>query len=274
MKYYKINPYLTVLFLFIFIEPAYAGYQIVEMNVRYYVYEDGRKFNQLYFAIKDEHGNYVTDEVIVTNVKLWDPESELVNLSQISFSLINDFQRGRFKLDTGQWEFDPGFQISGFHAEFTGPLIPGNYQLDVTTDQGQLPLYQYNFIEKIDNLPYISSKSFQIRHDSLNNVFFTWDIPQEVLTVAESYSTLVRAFVWVYQDQLETAVLWTDIPTEMGFLYIPNSVVQDLMSKGNIFKIGVAFQAINNQRAWSYLALSNMLTDVDRKKQVVVVPMF
>jgi hypothetical protein len=58
MKYLKINPYLSVLFLFIYIGPAYAEYQIVYPYIQYRVFEDGRKFNKLYFEIKDENSSY------------------------------------------------------------------------------------------------------------------------------------------------------------------------------------------------------------------------
>ncbi len=187
-----------------------------------------------------------------------------------------DLITGRFDLASFQWGFNSSYPISGFYYNFSIPLIPGTYLLVVTTSDEQVLAKEYTFNQQVDNFPYFSSKTFEIYHDSDGNVYWSWDLPEDALSTAENYSTSIRAFVDVYNGGQETAILWPTVPTHMNSLFIPSTVVQELMSKGDTFRFIVSFRTNDNQnRSYSKaVTVTDMLTTVTKKKQVAIVPMF
>ena len=258
---------------------AAAGYIISSGRIQHRVFEDSREYNQLYLEVKDELGDYISDGNIVTNVRLFDPNNDLVDMTPITFQPPYEITLGRFNLESGQWEFDPAFVVSAFTAEINDPLIIGTYSVEVTTEEGQLPVKECNFNQQIDNFPYVSFRSFQIHHDSLGNVHFNWDIGEKIITLAGGYQTTFKAWVKACYDQDRTncfSNLWINVPTHMGTLYIPNTLVQQLQNSGNTFVFTVVFETSpNNYRSFSSgITVSDLLSTVYRKKQVAVVPMF
>ncbi len=255
---------------------AFAEYQLGYMYIQYRHNENGSEYNRLYFEIKDGSGNFVSDGDVVTDVKLYDPNNSLISFSKENFQGLIDLILGGFDTGSAQWEFNSSYPSSGFHYNFSDPLIPGTYKLQVTTIEGQLPDKLYTFNQQIDNFPYFSSKTFEIYHDADGNVYWNWDIPKAVVQTAENYSTSVRAFVDVYNGDQETAILWPTVPTHMGSLFIPSSVVQQLASKGDAFVFVVSFRTNDNHnRSYSKAVIvEDMLTTVYKKKQVTVIPMF
>jgi hypothetical protein len=279
MRLAKIFLYSFLLFflcIFTIIDSAIAAYEFGTVYIQYRHNEDGSEYNRLYFEVKDDSGNWISDGNIVTDVKLFDPNDKLVSLSGSRFGGLIDIIPGRFNLASGQWEYDSSFPISGFYYNFSEHLISGAYLLVVTTSDEQILAQDYAFNQQVDNFPYFSSKSFEIYHDSDGNVYWNWDIPEAVVQTAESHATSVRAFVDVYDGDQETAILWPTVPTHMGSLFIPYTVVQELASKGDTFKFIVSFRTNDNQnRSYSKaVTVTDMLTTVSKKRQVVVVPMF
>jgi len=277
----RLNQRFKSLFLVIVISVfpgmAIEAYQIPEfgMYIQYRHNEDGSEFNRLYFEIQDDAGDWISDGNVVTDVKLFDPNNKMVDLVEVGFGGLIDFIAGGFNLTSGQWEFDASYPISGFYYNFSEPLISGQYRLEVTTTEGQLPNKFYTFSQQVDNFPFFSSRTFEIYHDSAGNVYWSWDLPKDAIAVAETYSTSIRAFVDVYDGVQETAILWPTVPTHMNSLFIPSTVVQELMSKGDKFKFIVSFRTNDNQnRSYSKsITVSDMLPTVTKKKQVVVIPL-
>ena len=203
----------------------------------------------------------------------------MVNITPITFDLPYEITLGRFNLSSGQWEYDPAFPVSAFSAEINDSLITGNYSLEVTTADGLLPIKTCVFSQQIENFPYVSSRSFQIHHDSLGNVHFNWDIGANIIALAGSYQTNFKAWVQACDDPERTncpSHLWVNVPTHMGTLYIPNTYVQQLQNSGSTFVFAVAFETSpNNYRSFSKgITVSDLLSTVYRKKQVAVIPMF
>ena len=278
----RFNQSLVVAFLVmgIFVSPSMsiAGYQIPEwgMYIQYRTYEDRRESNRLYFEITDDSGNYISDGSVVTNVKLYDPSDQLVDIEPINFQPQCELILGGFNLASAQWEFDSGYPSSAFYTNILDSLVSGQYRLQVTTTEGQLPDKSYTYNQKIDNFPFFSSMTFEIYHDSYGNVYWSWDLPKEVLEIAENYSTSIRPYVDVYSGNQETAILWPTVQTHMNSLFIPSSVVQELMSKGDTYKFSVSFRTNDNHnRSYSKaVTVTDMLTTVSKKKLVAVIPMF
>jgi hypothetical protein len=187
-----------------------------------------------------------------------------------------EYQFGTVYIQYRYWVFDASYPSSGFHYNFYDPLISGTYLLVVSMSDEQVLAKEYVFNQQIDSFPYFSSKTFEIYYDSSGNVYWNWDIPEAVIQIAESHDTSVRAFVDVSDGNQETALLWPTVPTYMGSIFIPSAVVQGLASKGDAFKFIVSFRTNDNQnRSYSKaVTVTDMLTPVPKKKQVVVVPMF
>lgn len=279
MKFYqRLKSLLLFIVISVFPGMAIEAYQIPEfgMYIQYRHNEDGSEYNRLYFEIQDDAGDWISDGNVVTDVKLFDPNDAMVNIVEVGFGGLIDFIAGRFNLTSGQWEFDASYPISGFYYNFSEPLISGQYRLEVTTTEGQLPDKLYTFNQQVDDFPFFSSRTFEIYHDTAGNVYWSWDLPKDAIATAETYSTSIRAFVDVYNGETETALLWPTVPTHMNSLFIPNTVVQELVSKGDKFKFIVSFRTNDNQnRSYSKsITVTDMLTTVPKKKQVAVIPLF
>jgi hypothetical protein len=89
-------------------------------------------------------------------------------------------------------------------------------------------------------------------------------------------STQIRASVGAYNnDQLEF-LIYVRLPTHMGFLFIPNTVVQQLPSGTYKYQYQIQVRTPDGtNRAYSKSVLVNdPLTTVKEKRQVAVIPMF
>jgi hypothetical protein len=230
MRYYKILRSYGILSLIaasLFLGSTSNAYELAAASVRYYKYEDGSTKNLLYFEIKDDEGNFVNDGSIVTGVELWDPSEIEVDLDTVTFTPLFEFIYGKFDLGTDQFIYYPSEQLSSFEAKINDPLIGGTYELVVTTDEGPLPTANINFDQQIE-LPFVFSRSFQFHPDPSENIYWMWDISQELLDMANSYSTWVAAMVGATNNDKLEFLLYVRVPTYMGFLFIPNSVVQQI----------------------------------------------
>lgn len=249
------------------------GYALDAASVRYYKNENGSKYNALYFEVVDDQGDHITDGNIVTDVKLYKPNQNLVNMETVTFDSPYEYLGGQFELDTDQFTYNPSIQISGFGAKILEPLNPGTYQLVVTTVDGQLPAEEITVNENIE-LPCVTHHSFQINPDSYGNIFWMWDISEKLLSMADS--TQIRASVGAYlNDQLEF-LIYVRLPTHMGFVFIPDTVVQQLPSGTYKYQYQIQVRTLDgNNRAYSKsVFVDDPLTTVLEKRQVAVVPLF
>jgi hypothetical protein len=80
----------------------------------------------------------------------------------------------------------------------------------------------------------------------------------------------------VYNGDQLLALIWPNVPVQTSMLFIPKSVVQWLESMGSVFKFGVGVRTNDgrNRSRSKTITVSDLLTTVAKKKQVVVVPMF
>jgi hypothetical protein len=131
--------------------------------------------------------------------------------------------------------------------------------------------------EEIIDLPIISYRTFQIHSDLDGNIHWTWNIPKQLLELAETYNLSVRAGVSAYENNVLTALFWPNIPIHMGFCFVPASTYNYLKSKGD--SIYFSFQVrTNNSQCRSYTKRT-FITDLNSpvsiipKKSVVVVPL-
>ena len=228
-----------------------AAYQLDWKSIQHRVYESGGSLNRLAFEILYDSGNYVSSANVVTGVVLKDPNGSPVNLSTLNFVPLFDYYGARFDLGSSAWLYYTPMQISDFHANILDPLAIGNYTLEVSMDSGPLLIGQIAFDFLLD-LPIISSRTFQIHTDSAGNLYWTWDIPKQLLTLAKTYDLQIRAGVGASVNGQEVALYWPNVPVEMGFSFAHSSIYQDLVSRADEIYFSLQVRTSNNNaRAYS-----------------------
>ena len=258
---------------------ASHAYYVDWTAIRYQTHEESGTINKLSFDVRTDGGDWITDRNIVTGVTLRDPSNNIVSIGTVEFSSY-DYLPAGFDKGTSSWLYNSNMPLTDFSAPINQDLVIGVYTLEVTTNNGQTLTKNINFEFKL-KLPYISSRSFQIHQDSSGNLFWTWEIPQKLLSLAGSYDLVVKAGIGVYTNTHTPGdtytLFWPNIPVEMGHLYVPNSVFQQIINGKD--KISFSFQVRttnNNARGYSKRIEINDLTNpisVLPKKNVVVVPL-
>ncbi|CAN2050462.1 exported hypothetical protein [Candidatus Magnetomoraceae bacterium gMMP-13] len=208
-------------------------------------YEDGRDVNIVAFALKDAQDNYVMSN-IVKSATLYDPNGNEVILSDLEF-WAGESLGGSYDAESEEWQYNEDFEDeSGYYSAFQETLKIGDYHLVVIDENNVIYDEYWEFDQKAD-LPIISSNSFDVRKDASGNFIWSWDVP-----VISDLDTSVRAWIDIYNDETPIGDLIAKIPTNMGQLFVPNTVFQKIESKGNKFFIGLHIRTNdNNNRSYS-----------------------
>jgi len=252
-----------------------TAYQLGWTAIQHRVYESGDPINRLAFEILDDQGDYIDSASVVTGAILRppmpngdpDPSGNPANLTTINFSSPYDFYGARFNTTNSTWEYNTPQELSEFSANILDPMVIGTYTLEVTTDTGPPLIGQIDFDFLLD-LPIIFSRTFQIQTDSSGNLFWTWDIPEQLLTLAKTYDLQYRAGVGAMANGQNVALYWPNVPVEMGFSFTPSSIFQELVNMSD--EIHFWFQVrTGNNNARSY---SNTIVVQDLSSPVSVTP--
>ena len=166
------------LFYFLIQTGISHSYELEWYTIQHRAYEYQASNNRLAFEIKDDFGNYVYTESVVTGVVLKYPDGSSATLGELMFDLYN-YYRSSFNPDNSEWSYNSPMQLSDFYADIESPLVIGTYTLEVTMENGQILTNTINFDFLLD-LPIISSRTFQIHTDSSGNVHWTWQIPEKI----------------------------------------------------------------------------------------------
>jgi hypothetical protein len=186
-------------------QAAAADYRIDWLNVTNRIYADHRgKVNRLQFAVTDAQGNYILgtngEFVDFNSVELYDPTDKKVSLSETTFYPDYEYMRGSFDPTSGGWNYNSTVVYNEFQADILEPLVPGEYELRFRCAD-QLTYTATQTFNQIVSLPLISNKSYQVQPDSDGNVYFSWDIPESILQLAESYDLVYRPGVVAYEGE-------------------------------------------------------------------------
>ncbi len=254
-----------------------AAYQLGWKVIQHRVYESGNTLNRLAFEILDDSGDYVGNASVVTGAILKDPSGTPVNLTTLNFEPLFDYFGSRFNLATSTWDYYTPMQISDFRANIIDPMIIGTYTLEVTMDSGP-PLIKQIAFDFLLDLPVISSRTFQIHTDSAGNLYWTWDVPEQLLSLAKTSDLQIRAGVGAINSEVLVGLYWPNVPVEMGSSFAPSSIYQDLVSRSDEIHFYFQVRTSNNYaRAYLNTIVVNDLSapvSVTPKKSVVVVPFF
>lgn len=248
-----------IIFFFVFAGSAHAT-EVSWMYVQHRVYENGRTYNRLAFGLADDNGNELTSDTNVASVKLSDPQSRFVKLSERKFSRDEKIY-GVYDPMRSQWHFVDEWQIdSWFSADFIEPLIPGLYRLKVSAVDGNAAEYEFHF-KTAAVLPVITSHSFKLQPDSFGNVIWKWDVPDIMGQMVYNLQTAVKASIDIYKDNNQVAYFFIKLPSYMSYLFIPRNIVQKMSAKGDSFGLRVQLETRDNtMRTYSDTLTINDLT--------------
>lgn len=238
-----------IVLTFGFVGQAASAYYLEWWYVQHRVYEDGRDFNRLNFALVDESGNYPTADPVAT-VTLRDPDGRIVSLSNPGFWTVDTIYGG-YNCDIGQWDYDDQFHFeSGNGVQIDDPLIEGTYHLSVTDIDGGTHDGYFEF-NGLVNLPIISSSTFDV--DLISGfLLWEWEISQALLAISINHETQVRAIISIFKNDQYVGDGYFYVPTHMGMILLPPSVVRKMKMKGNRFDFTIQLRTRdNNNRTYS-----------------------
>jgi len=208
-------------------------------------YENGSEFNVILFSLKDQSGNFITDN-IVKSIEVSDPDGITVE----SLNISHPFEKalyGHYDAQNSKWIYDNTFSSEGYYyVHFTQTLKSGKYHLKITDNSGIIYLADKIFSGSTVTLPIISSKSFYAYRDNLGNMIWTWNVPN-ISTSDSSLNTSVRAIIEIYNNDNYIGYLNFQVPTHLGYLFVPNNVYQKILAEGNVFKLLIQFRTNDNQ---------------------------
>lgn len=193
-------------------------------------HEDGRIRRWTGFAMEDQNGNTISENV-VGSVTLYDPDG-----IEVSPTELNDepylTMNGRYIADTGQWEYDDDFHlVSGeYYLNFNEvPLKTGMYHIQVTDVDGYIH-EGYNYYAGPVELPMIYSHTLRGYEDDSGNFMWTWSVPY---TYDPNIETRSRASVLIYNNNEFIADVYISLPTHLAHVFIPSSTFQKIKARGN-----------------------------------------
>ena len=255
--------------IFLFLSEAFAA-DVSWMYVQHRKYESGRNLNRLAFGLIDEKGQVPTDGRDVANVQLFAPDGSAVKLLKYRFDSDEEIF-GLYDAIKSQWYYSDTWQIdSWFRANFFEPLIPGQYRLKVTTVDGKEVESSFHFKKRVE-LPIISSNSFKIYNDSLGNVIWKWDIPDDLGRLIFNHHTEARVSIDIIKNRKNVAYFFIKIPSHLGYVFIPRHIAEKIRSKGDQFGFKIQLETKDkNNRTYSDTKLTShilpMMTEKNSNK--------
>jgi len=252
---------ILILFFFVFAGSGHAT-EVSWMYIQHRIYENGRSYNRLAFGLTDDNGRDLTSDASVTAAKLSDPQGRFIKLSDYKFSMDEEIY-GIYDPMRSQWHFVEEWQIDRwFSADFFEPLIPGSYRLKVSTADGHVAEYEFNF-KGLVALPVITSHSFELYPDPFGNLIWKWEIPDSLGHMVFNFQTVVKASIDIYKADKQVGYFFVKLPTHMGYLFIPQNIVQKIGAKGDQFGLRVQLETRDNTtRTYSDTLIINDLTAV------------
>ena len=226
---------------------ASAAYKISYFYVGHRVYEDGRNLNRINIEFRDESGNYPQEDQLKSLV-LINPKGKQVPIANLKF--YNDgMLSGYYDANNGIWIYGELGPDVGYGGVIEQALIQGIYSLKANFAGAKSSMtYAFNGLEK---LPIIKSSSIKTK-DFQGNLICEWAVPYSLSKTNPGLTTSVRAMIDIYQQDAYRGCLWVRIPTHMGRLFVPRSVLDIIESTGDKFVVGIQLRTNdNNNRTYS-----------------------
>jgi hypothetical protein len=241
---------IVVCFSFLAAINAYSA-EIACMYVQHRAYGEGKSLNRLGFGLIDDQLHYLTSDSAVSEVNLFNSQGKEVKIAPHRFGTVNEIY-GSYDSKNSQWRYSKNWQFdSWFSVDILEELIPGKYRLSVKTADGKTTERAYAFNRRID-LPFVDQKSIRVEQDLHGNLIWTWDVPEDMGFLAQKTKTRARAAIEIYKNDKNVAYFSIILPSHMGYVFIPDQVVQLINEKGDRFELKISLETRDkNNRAYS-----------------------
>lgn len=216
--------------------------------VQHRKYQDGSEFNVANFAMKDSGNNYILEDVVsLSSIAVYDPDGAQLTLTKAEFGGKYKVAYGGYDSNNGRAYYDNALHDESFYSvRFNDQLKTGTYHLVVADKSGTTYNAYLNF-NSIQDIPVIPSNTFCAFKDNGGNLIWKWGIPSYI-----NASTSVRAFVDSYSGGTLISEIYLQVPTHMGWAFVPQNLLQLIEGPGNILKLGIQLRTNdNNNRAYS-----------------------
>jgi hypothetical protein len=225
--------------------------EVAWMYTQHREYGAGSTVNRLGFGLVDDQYHYLAGGAAVREVTLTDPGGMAVNLSPVKFGSVYEIY-GTYDSKNSRWHYTKNWEFdSWFSSDISGLLTPGIYRLAVSTADGKIAERAFEFEKQVD-LPIVDSRSIQLKADQYANLIWTWKVPVELGYLSLEARTQARASIEIYHDQQNTGYFSIILPVHMGYVLIPQDVVDVLDQKGNRFELIVSLETRDkNNRTYS-----------------------
>lgn len=215
--------------------------EVAWMYTQHREYGAGRTVNRLGFGLIDDQYHYLTDDASVKEVKLINPAGMKVGLSPVKFGSVYEIY-GTYDAKNSRWHYSKNWEFdSWFGSAISAPLTPGIYRLAVSTTDGKTAERAFEFEKQVD-LPIVDNRSMQLKADQYGNLIWTWHVPVELGFLSLASRTRARASIEIYHDRQNTGYFSIILPAHMGYVFIPQDVVDVLDQKGNRFELKVSLE--------------------------------
>lgn len=224
---------------------------IVWMQVQHREYGNGQAFNQLGFGLTDAYGNYLMSGKKIRSVQLYSPTKKELTLSGVKFASDREIY-GSYNAKNSQWRYSQKWLFeSWFAAKIPDILVPGVYWLKVTTTDGKTAERTFAFNSLVD-LPVIDAGSFELNPDAHGNLIWTWKIPPELGQLSLTHKLRARASMDIFRSQKDVGYFSIILPVHLGFVLVPQKVLQRINQKGDRFELKVSIETRDkNNRTYS-----------------------
>ncbi len=197
------------------------------------IYEDGRDVYRISLVVRDPDWNLIDQDVVSSLELLYDPLGNPVSYPTEDVKFFSGPEyTGTYNSDTGEFSYNLGQTIEQFGPVGEG-LANGVYRL---TAELELPL-EIPYIETTRNMefnlvanemPIVSSDSFQVSCDESGNLIWEWDAP-----VGFNDWTHARASIMVFnQENFLGSIYVRGLPTDLGRIFVPVDIIQAVESWG------------------------------------------
>jgi len=188
--------------------------------VRQRVWGDGAIENQMQFQLKDGSGENLTRSVSLSEITIYDPHDQKVNLTGLTFY---DVAVGTYSAQAEQWNYpSPSFDTYGY-AIFSDSLAVGPYTIEVTHNN-QIYAGSSYFNGPV-SLPKVDPSSFVLSGDSSGNLTWDWTLPEGLCSQFDVYTAPLIA---AYQQGQQIGLFFFRVPNGqcISSFFLPASFVQ------------------------------------------------
>jgi len=98
----------------------------------------------------------------------------------------------------------------------------------------------------------VDRQTMRVQRDATGNLIWTWDVPENMGILALQTKTQARAAIDIFKKDQNVAYFSIILPSHMGYVFIPDEVVQLINEKGDRFELRVSLETRDkNNRTYS-----------------------